>query len=190
MKHKLVAIVGMCGSGKSDATEWFVERGWDRVYFGGVTMEELKKKGLPVTPENEKAEREGLRREFGMAAYAHKLKDTILEKLEKGNVVLDGLYSWSEYKYITENISSELVVICIVTDRHLRYARLAQRPFRPLTAEQAVGRDYSEIENLEKGGPIAIADRFVSNNGSREEFRRAIVALLDELEGACLSTKA
>ena len=43
MKNKLVAIVGMCGSGKSDATEWFVELGWDRVYFGGVTMDELKK---------------------------------------------------------------------------------------------------------------------------------------------------
>ena len=70
MKNRLVAIVGMCGAGKSDATDWFVERGWDRIYFGQVTMDELKREGLPVTPENERYEREKLRREYGMAAYA------------------------------------------------------------------------------------------------------------------------
>lgn len=178
MKNKLIAIVGMCGSGKSDATEWFVELGWDRVYFGGVTMDELKRDGLPVTPENEKYEREKLRSLYGKAAYAHMLKDTILEKLEKGNVVLDGLYSWEEYKYIVDNISDELIVACIVTDKHLRYGRLTNRPVRPLTREQAVARDYAEIENLDKGGPIAIADYFIENNRGREEFRREVELLI------------
>ena len=181
MKNKLVAIVGMCGSGKSDATEWFVELGWDRVYFGGVTMDELKKDGLPVTPENEKYEREKLRALYGKAAYAHMLKDTILQKLESTNVVLDGLYSWEEYKYIVENISSELIVVCIVTDKALRYSRLTDRPVRPLTREQAVARDHAEIENLDKGGPIAIADYFIENNRGRDDFRREIELLISGL---------
>lgn len=181
MKNRLVAIVGMCGAGKSDATDWFVERGWDRIYFGQVTMDELKREGLPVTPENERYEREKLRREYGMAAYAVKSRDAILEKLQHGHVVLDGLYSWDEYKYIIEHISDELVVVAIMTDKHLRYARLTTRPIRALTREQAVSRDHSEIENLAKGGPIAIADRFVANNGTKEDFRAAIMAVIDEL---------
>ena len=182
MKNKLVAIVGMCGAGKSDATEWFVERGWQRIYFGQVTMDELAREGLPVTPENERYEREKLRREYGMAAYAVKSKDKILQYLDKGHVVLDGLYSWDEYKYITENISDELQVVAIMTDKHLRYSRLTGRPVRPLTREQAVSRDHSEIENLAKGGPIAIADRFVANNSTKEDFRAAVMALIDEFE--------
>ena len=184
MKHKLVAIVGMCGTGKSDATEWFVERGWHRIYFGQVTMDELKREGLPVTPENERYEREKLRREFGQAAYAVKSKDAILENLEKGNVVLDGLYSWAEYKYIIENVTDELQVLAVMTDRHLRYERLACRPVRPLTAEQATARDYAEIENLAKGGPISIADHFITNNGGRDAFRASVMAYIDELTKA------
>ncbi len=174
MKHKLVAIVGMCGSGKSDATAWFEELGWERVYFGQVTMDELRREGLAVTPANERYEREKLRREYGQAAYAVKLKDTILEKLQHADVVLDGLYSWSEYKYIVEHVTPELKVLAIATDRGVRYARLAVRPVRPLTPEEATARDFSEIENLEKGGPIAIADHFINNNGDLALFRRQV----------------
>jgi len=182
MSNKLIAIVGMCGAGKSDATQWFCERGWQKVYFGGVTMEELKKKGLPVTPDNEKTERERLRRELGMGAFAILLSDTIKEKLSVGNVVLDGLYSWSEYKYIYENISSDIKLVAVIADSGLRYSRLSERPVRPLTAEQARKRDIAEIENLEKGGPIAAADHFIDNNGNYEQFRASVEALIDRLE--------
>jgi dephospho-CoA kinase len=33
-----------------------------------------------------------------------------------------------------------------------------------MTAQQARERDWAEIENLEKGGPIAIADHTIINN--------------------------
>lgn len=182
MSNKLIAIVGMCGAGKSDATQWFCERGWQKVYFGGVTMDELKKKGLPVTPDNEKAERERLRRELGMPAFAVLLSDTIKEKLSAGNVVLDGLYSWSEYKYIYDNISSDIKLVAVIADSGLRYSRLSTRPIRPLTPEQARKRDIAEIENLEKGGPIAAADYFIDNNGDYDHFRKSIEELIDKLE--------
>jgi len=52
--NKIVAIVGMCGSGKSIASEYYEARGYKKVYFGGVVLEEVKKLGLDITPENEK----------------------------------------------------------------------------------------------------------------------------------------
>mgnify|MGYP000760700014 FL=1 len=76
---KIVAIVGMCGSGKSIASKYFEDLGYKNVYFGGVTMEKLKEAGLEVTPENEKMMREKLRRELGMGAYAKVLLPRILE---------------------------------------------------------------------------------------------------------------
>ena len=79
---KIVAIVGMCGSGKSIASDLLESLGWKKVYFGGVTMEKLKEANLEVTPENEKMMREGLRRDLGMGAYAKILLPRILEYAE------------------------------------------------------------------------------------------------------------
>ena len=44
--NKLVAIVGMCGSGKSVATEYFKNKNYEVIYFGGVTMKKLKEENL------------------------------------------------------------------------------------------------------------------------------------------------
>ncbi len=178
---KIVAVVGMCGSGKSVVTEVFTEAGWRSVYFGGVTMEELERRGLPKNEANERSVREELRREHGLAAYAVLLIDRIEQYASEGNVVLDGLYSWSEYKFLREKLGDKLSVLAIVTDRRVRYSRLANRTIRPLTEQEATTRDFSEIENLEKGGPISIADHFITNNGSAEELKIAIKQYMAEL---------
>lgn len=180
-KGKIVAVVGMCGSGKSVATEVFTDAGWEKVYFGGITMEELENRGLEKNEKNEKMVREELRAQYGLAAYAVKLLPRIQKLAEQGNVVLDGLYSWSEYTYLKEHLGDTLKVLAIVTDRGLRYSRLANRTIRPLTEQEATSRDYSEIENLEKGGPISIADRFVTNNGTSQELAEKIAEYMNQL---------
>ncbi|MCL0073139.1 dephospho-CoA kinase, partial [Dehalococcoidia bacterium] len=59
--------------------------------------------------------------------------------------------------------------------------RLSRRPIRPLTVSESVSRDFAEIENLGKGGPIAMADFTLINESSlerlREETERLIAAL-------------
>ena len=176
----IVAVVGMCGSGKSVVTEVFTGRGWKSVYFGGVTMKIIAEQGLEKTPENEKIIREGLRAEYGMAAYAVKLEDEIRSLAEKGDVVLDGLYSWSEYKYLSERIGG-IILLAVVTDSGDRYDRLAVRKIRPFTPEQAKARDISEIENLEKGGPIAFAHKYIHNNGDIEKLKNETVKFIESL---------
>lgn len=176
----LVAFVGMCGAGKSVATEAFVSAGYTLVYFGGVTMDELARLGLEKNEKNERMVREGLRRDLGPAAFAIKTLPKIEEGLKHGNVVLDGLYSWSEYKVLKERFPN-LLLVSVVTDREKRYSRLATREIRPLSAEEAKSRDYAEIENSEKGGPIAIADRYITNNGTAEEFKEKVAELLSSL---------
>lgn len=179
--NNLVAIVGMCGAGKSVASEFFVEHGYKVVYFGGVTMKKLKEKGLDITPENEKMMRELLRKEYGMAAYAIVLLDDIKEELKNGNVVLDGVYSWSELKVLQKEFPN-IRVISIVVDKKYRYDRLSKREIRPFTNEEATARDISEIENLEKGGPIAYADYFILNNSSIEKYIESLQQIYSDIE--------
>lgn len=168
---KLVAVVGMCGSGKSEITEMFIRDGYKKIYFGDVTLREVRKNGLEINEKNEKFTRERLRAELGKAAYAKILLPDITEALDETDVVLDGMYSWSEYKYLKENLETELVILAVVTNRGIRQARLKNRPIRPLNSESAEARDIAEIENIEKGGPIAFADYYIMNNDSLENLK-------------------
>lgn len=179
----IIAVVGLCGAGKSEVTNIFIENKFEKVYFGDVTFDEMKKRNLPVTPENEKMMREELRATNDMAIYAKKSEPKIKKAYDEGkNVVVESLYSWSEYKYLKEIYKENFKLLAVVTDRDIRAERLKNRPNRPLTDEEVTTRDYSEIENIEKGGPIAIADHFVLNNGSFEELKRQVEEYIDSLK--------
>lgn len=184
--NQVIALVGMCGSGKSVCCEVFRESGWDYVYFGGVTMRELEKRGLERNEANERSVREELRRVYGPAAFAILLKDEIKEKLKVGSVCLDGLYSWSELKVLREALGESLTVVAIITERKKRYERISQRVIRPLTPAEAESRDVAEIENMEKGGPIAMADLFLFNDGDLNSFRQATRDIITRAEEGTL----
>jgi len=177
--NKIIALVGMPGTGKSVVSDFFELQGYASIYFGGVTMDTMQDKGLEPNEENEKRVREELRKKHGMAAYAILNLPKIDEALKGGNVIVDGLYSWSEYKVLKERFGAQLVVLAIASPRADRYARLAKRKIRPLSEEQATSRDYAEIENLEKGGPIAIADLTIINDGTIKD----LVNRLEEMFG-------
>ncbi|MCI7241685.1 MAG: AAA family ATPase [Bacilli bacterium] len=176
--NKLYAIVGMCGSGKSIASDYLVSKGFNKVYFGGVTMDKLKEANLEVNPENEKMMREKLRSELGMGAFAIVLLPKIKECFNNGNTVLDGVYSYDEVKILKENFP-ELKIIAIVCDKDIRYDRLSIREVRPLTNEEASARDIAEVENIAKAPPIAMADYYILNNGSVEEYKTRLEEILE-----------
>ena len=173
---KIVAIVGMCGSGKSIASEYLENIGYKKVYFGGVTMDKLKEEGLEITPDNEKMMRERLRKDLGMGAYAIVLLPKIKELAKESDVVLDGLYSWDELKILQKEFN--LTTIAVVADKLLRYDRLSKRIERPFNREDAIKRDITEIENIAKAGPIAYADYYIFNNGTIEEFHNRLENIL------------
>jgi dephospho-CoA kinase len=162
-QSQILAFVGMPGAGKSEATAYLNSKEIPFIRFGQVTIDYLSEHDLPITPDNERKVREQIRDELGMAAYAIKAKPKI-EKLSKEHqlVVLDGLYSWEEYTYL-KPIFPQLLLVHIYAEPAKRYKRLAVRSERPLTNEEAKKRDIVEIENINKGGPIAIADYLIDN---------------------------
>ena len=180
---KLIAIVGMCGSGKSTAVDYLTERNIPKVYFGGVVINAVKEAGLEVNETNEKMIREKLREDEGKDAIVNRVAKDVKKLIEAGQkrIVLDGLYSWTEYKVLRKEFPDEMTVVAIVTPKALRRERLANRPVRPLTPAEVAERDRSEIENLEKGGPIAIADYYVDNSGTIEEFHEAFGKLMKDI---------
>ena len=172
--NKIIAVIGMCGSGKSEAVKFFEKHGYKRVYFGGVVLDEMKRLGLEVNENNERTTRENLRKELGMGAMAVKSLDKIEEFYKTGNVVIESLYSWDEYKIVKDKFGVSFKLLTVYTTKSLRYERLAKRPVRPLSGEEARSRDYSEIEKLDKGGPIAFTDYLVVNDLTLEELNKQL----------------
>ncbi|CAK0751565.1 conserved hypothetical protein [Gammaproteobacteria bacterium] len=175
---KTLALVGMPGSGKSVVTMHLQARGLTRIYFGDLVLKEVEARGLHLTPDNERLVREDLRRHHGMAAMAILSLPAIRAALSEGPVVIDGLYSFTEYKVLRGELGDNLIVLAVASSRALRYDRLTRRPVRPLTPVEAEARDMAEIERIEKGGPIAIADYTVVNDGTPEALLVAVDKLL------------
>ena len=179
---RALALVGMPGAGKTLCAQHLQARGYPHFRFGKIVVDEVVRRGLPINPENEQLIREELRDHEGMNAIAQRalphLKDALAEN---PCLVIDGLYGFGEYRLLHRELDGAMIVVAIVSARHLRYERLAQRPERPLTPQEAEARDYREIEKLEKGGPIAIADYTLLNNTTAEDLLRALDALTDSL---------
>lgn len=181
--NKIIAFVGLTGSGKSEAVEYVVKKGYPKVYFGGVIYAAMNEAGIEITPESQQKFREEIREREGKDFVVKKIIEQTNDLFNAGqhHIVADGLYSWTEYKIMKHQFPGELTIVAIVASKHLRHHRLANRPERPFNNEEANQRDWSEIENLEKGGPIAMADYFVINNGTIEELHEQVQGILDKI---------
>ena len=180
---KIVAFVGLAGSGKSSAVDYLTEKGYPKIYFGGILYKAMEEAGVEITWESQQIFREEIREREGKDFIVKRAIKEARGLIDAGQkrIILDGLYTWSEYKILKHEFPGEITVIAIVTPKHLRKQRMANRPERPMTSEEVDQRDWAEIENIEKGGPIAIADHFIHNEGSLEKLHAEIDKVLDHI---------
>ena len=180
---KIVAFVGLAGSGKSSAVDYLTEKGYPKIYFGGILYKAMEEAGIEITWESQQTFREEIREREGKDFIVKRAIKEVRGLIDAGqkHIILDGLYTWSEYKILKHEFPGEITVIAIVTPKHLRKQRMANRPERPMTSEEVDQRDWAEIENIEKGGPIAIADYFIHNEGSLEKLHGEIDKVLDHI---------
>ena len=183
---KIIAFVGMSGSGKSVAVDFLTDKGIPKVYFGGMMYKEMEKRGIERTPdgESEKKFREMIRETEGKDWVVKQVIDEVYNLADAGQkrIVLDGVYSWTEMKTLKHEFPGAMTFVAIVVPKRLRYKRVASRPDRPFNEEEIKERDRSEIENLEKGGPIAAADYYVLNDGTVDDMKKKLAEILEEIK--------
>ncbi|MDB5165191.1 MAG: putative Dephospho-CoA kinaselike protein [Candidatus Saccharibacteria bacterium] len=181
---KILAFVGLAGSGKSAAIEYLAAKGFPKVYFGGVIYDAMRQASIDITPESQTKFREEIREREGKDFVVKRIIEQINDLINAGQhrILADGIYSWTEYKIMKKAFPGELTLIAVVTPKKLRHHRLAHRPERPFTDTEANMRDWTEIENLEKGGPIAIADHYIINDGDMEKLHAQVDAELQNID--------
>ena len=182
---QLFALVGMPGSGKGTCTSHLSETyGFPLIHFGNMLYEEVARRGLDNVAD-EKFVREDMRRQEGPAVFAKRVAEKAKNYIAEGaqGIVIDGLYSWSEYKYLRETFGDKLVVIAVAAPRAVRYQRVLARTdsHRAYTSTaQIEKRDIDEMENLEKGGPIAFADFTLVNNTTPDALLTDLDAIVQQ----------
>ena len=183
---KIIALVGMSGSGKSVAVDYLTRNGTPKVYFGGMIYKEMERRGIERTKdgESEKKFREEIRALEGKDWVVKQVISEVYDLISAGQkrIVLDGVYSWTEYKTLKHEFPGVLTFVAVVVTKELRYKRVAERTERPFSLEEIRERDRSEIENLEKGGPIAAADYYILNDGTVKEMEDKLQDILARIE--------
>lgn len=173
-KKHIIAVVGLPGSGKSEAVHYLVMRyKFPKVYFGKVTFDEMERRGLEINEQNERMVREDLRSVHGDDYYA---RETLKEVtgIDAPIVIVESLYSWAEYQVFRQAFAESFVTIAVHAAPRVRYERLAHRAKRPLNPEEAYARDVSQMDRLTQAMPIAMADHMVVNEADVESFQEKI----------------
>lgn len=182
MQKVILAVVGLPGAGKTEIIEYLMKKtGWPKVYFGEVTFDEMKLRGLAVNEKNEKLVREDLRAKYGLLHYAKKIIEKIKDLKTSQNILVESLYGWEEYLEFKKEFGDAFKTLAVLATPETRIARMINRPIRPLTREKVISRDYAQIENLHQAGPIARADFMIVNEGSKEDLHRQIDEIIKKL---------
>jgi len=90
-----------------------------------------------------------------------------------------------------EKFNKKLIVIAVYASPKVRYERVSKRKtlkndtgfrFRRSSKKDTESRDFAEIENLEKGGPIAMADFTILNTKSKVYLLKQVKEIYAEIE--------
>jgi|TARA_B100001245_G_scaffold226960_1_gene202910 dephospho-CoA kinase len=145
----LFAIVGLTGAGKSTVTDYFTKKGIPKIDASdGVSATEII------------SQAEGI-----AGAGQHR-------------AVIDGIDTWATYRTLKHEFPGHITTIAIEASRHHRHHRLTKRAEDPIPESEVDQLDYSDIEDNNEGGIIAIADKHIENNGSLDELHDQLDTLL------------
>jgi len=180
----LIALVGLTGSGKSTAVDYFTNQRIPKVHFGNMAYEMMAERGIDKGEENEKAFRMKIREEEGPDVYARRIIEQIHHLADAGqrHIVVDGIYTWDEYVMMKHAFPGSLNVIAVVAPKKRRYRWLEDRAERPQTPQVSMARDQHELQELQKGGPIAAANFFVMNDGTVDKLYEQLDAIAKDLK--------
>jgi len=179
---KVVGVVGMPASGKSEAARLARDEDVPVVTMGDVIRDEVERRGLEPTDENMGRVATELREEEGDDAVARRCADEIRAK-EAPVVVVDGLRSDDEADYFRDEFDDGDAFVLVAVDApfetRLERVRDRDRDDDMATADELRDRDDREL-GYGMGDAIEDADVRIQNDGSLDEFREGFRSVLTE----------
>lgn len=180
-------IVGLPGSGKSEAAAVAAELDIPVVTMGDVIRAECRRRGLDPATEHGQVARD-LRAEHGKGAIAERSLPHVEEALaDHATVVIDGIRSDTEVDQFEAAFGGDFTLVSIEAPLETRAERLAVRgrdAGGEAGGETIAERDRRELE-FGMGEAMERAEVTIRNTDSLDQFRETVRSLLtDPLEDA------
>jgi adenylate kinase len=166
----ILAVVGMPGSGKTEAARFFKDKGLEVISFSSAINEYIDKNKLKHTESVHSKIRTEFREKHGKGAMAVLNKDKVSQALEHNMmIVIEGMRSWEELTFLKDQFPKvRIYVLALFAHKKNRYKRISKRKYRSnLFGEE---RDINELIETNMGPTIAFADFFIQNDSSIEDF--------------------
>jgi dephospho-CoA kinase len=176
----VVVIVGMPGAGKSLASSVAEERGIPVFVSGDIIRAEAKRRNLLPSRKNLGRLMLKIREEEGMGAVAKRLAP-LIDKIDTSLFVYEGARNVEEIEEL--NKKYRVFTIAIHASPKSRFRRLLKRrrSDRPRNWTDFWERDERELK-VGVGKLIAIADRVVENEDTKNDLKRRTRRLLRILQ--------
>jgi dephospho-CoA kinase len=181
---RVLGFTGMPGSGKSEAMEVAKARGHPVVRMGDLIWEEVDRRGLPRDAKHVGQVANGMRESHGKDVWAIRTVERVRREAKGHAIVLiDGIRNFEEVDTLRRELGHDFVLVAIHTDPDHRFQRLVSRGRADDSKDPAVlkARDEREM-GWGIARTIALADEMLVNDGSLQQFRARVAALLDRLE--------
>lgn len=168
----------MPGSGKTSAALYASELGYPIVTMGDVIREMAEKLGLPATIESLASLMLEIRSREGANAVAKRCIPLIRAK-KSPIVIVDGIRNIEEVNEFRKYF--QVFMIALLCPQELRFLRLFKRKRSddPDAWREFAGRDDLELR-VGVGTVIAIADSFISNEGTKDELKSRVQDIVRE----------
>ncbi|MHA2037303.1 MAG: AAA family ATPase [Promethearchaeota archaeon] len=166
---KILALVGLPGSGKSTAIDAIRDLGVV-ITMGDIVRDEAKKRNIDPTGTNLGKIAQQLRKNEGSGIIAKICVDLISKKKEKV-IFIDGIRSLAEVNIFRKYW--EFPIIAIIVDEKIRFRRLFKRSRSddPKNLETLKERDVRELGfGLDK--VLKEADYKINNNSTVDDLKK------------------
>jgi dephospho-CoA kinase len=175
---KVIGIVGMPGSGKSEAADVARSMGIPVIVMGDIVRKGVADSGRKINPENLRSMMIELRKKHGKGVVAERCLPKIRSHKSDSVLVVDGLRSLHEVEAFRLEFP-DFTVVAIHSSPKTRYNRLQERRRKddPTNWEAFRRRDRLELR-IGIGDVIALSDVVVSNEGAESEFRENIMKIV------------
>ncbi len=167
----IIGITGLIGSGKGALCEILVEKGFVKLGHSGIIDEELKKRGLEITRDNQIAVANEMRKIHGAGYWAKKL----VEKIEPNkNYVVEGFRNTGEIEEFRKIPEFFLIGVAAGFRRRFNWIIKRARPGDPKNLKEFMQnekRDFFQFdkpEGQQNAICFSMADYYIANEGSLE----------------------
>ncbi len=177
---KVIAVVGMPGSGKGEFSSIAQEMGIPVVVMGDVIREEVQNRGLPPTDESMGIVARALREQYGMAAIAQ-VCIPVINRQQADVVLVDGVRGDAEVTLFSKTYP-EFSLVSIEAPLAVRFARLSERgrPDDLKDMNELIARDEREC-SFGLGRAMDLASVRIDNTGTRDEFHEKVREYLNRM---------